>query len=141
MRRFIYRSLSGESTACELCKIKLELLVVTPCRGAHLYCASCLRANKDYCKLCDLRFDWNDLQRLQPGFSAGPFVSSQNSNNNLVDGPGERQGQLLDNGYSPVISDDMPSAKINFLMQKVESFSLILFIHSKLWQSAGLITD
>jgi hypothetical protein len=59
---------------------------------------------RDHCVLCAQDFDWNDLQRLQPGFEPSDFVFSK-----------APRGEQNQEGNEP----EMSSVKITYLMTKV----------------------
>ncbi|UIZ27176.1 hypothetical protein KXD40_002280 [Peronospora effusa] len=79
--------LQGVVTKCECCKRKLQLLMIIPC--GHLCCADCvedrIRRVGPICFQCNVVFDRETFQRLQPGFEfemVEEDVSLENNNPN-----------------------------------------------------------
>ncbi|KAF0694898.1 Aste57867_14240 [Aphanomyces stellatus] len=66
----------GKCTPCEDCRRHLQLLMVTVC--GHLICADCVERHvtthgfeepmQASCQVCGALYDWENFQRLQPGF-------------------------------------------------------------------------
>ena len=59
--------------------------MIAPC--GHLYCPDCLEHMGDYCERCRAHFDWNQLQRLQPGFEASDFVFALDATSSSAPAP------------------------------------------------------
>eukprot|EP00602_Paraphysomonas_sp_CaronLab_P006571 CAMPEP_0185034810 /NCGR_PEP_ID=MMETSP1103-20130426/25010_1 /TAXON_ID=36769 /ORGANISM="Paraphysomonas bandaiensis, Strain Caron Lab Isolate" /LENGTH=814 /DNA_ID=CAMNT_0027571601 /DNA_START=412 /DNA_END=2856 /DNA_ORIENTATION=+ len=83
---FIMATVKGDLSQCEWCGIQIPLLLIAPC--GHLQCPECMENTPrdsmgDYCVCCKSRFDWNDLQRLQPGFEASNYVFDTSSPSSL----------------------------------------------------------
>ena len=70
---YVLRARAGEASACESCRIILQLMMLTPC--GHICCAKCVEthaATEDLhpiCPTCQEPYDWEKFQVLQPGFS------------------------------------------------------------------------
>ncbi|CAE7548030.1 unnamed protein product, partial [Symbiodinium microadriaticum] len=69
--KYISDTVGGIASQCEWCKISLIKLIITPC--GHLYCPDCMDIMGDFCEKCCVYFDWNILQRLQPGFQSNEY--------------------------------------------------------------------
>ena len=65
VNNFIYRCTNGELSGCQQCGIQLQTLFVIPC--GHLVCPECIDSKTTTCPVCEIPFDIDDFQRLQPG--------------------------------------------------------------------------
>lgn len=108
VRQFMNRCLDGEISPCNRCNVLLSVLLLVPC--GHVVCPNCCRDTASRCAVCNMTFDWEDLQQMQPGFEAAPFVFDNPSTS--TDPPVE--------GYTPT-----PSAKIEYLMTKIVALEKI----------------
>jgi len=68
VKNFLHRATTEQTSSCMVCGIQLQTLMLIPCRSAHLICTDCMNISTNSCPVCDIDFDVDDFQRLQPGF-------------------------------------------------------------------------
>jgi SNF2 family DNA or RNA helicase len=65
-QNYLHRAVTEQLSACACCGMMLSTLLVFPC--GHLVCTECVDNKSTSCVVCELPFDVDDFQRLQPGF-------------------------------------------------------------------------
>eukprot|EP01041_Mallomonas_annulata_P009957 gene9957-20702_t len=121
--QFMNAVVEGVPWPCERCRDLYVVLLITPC--AHLFCPNCLEETGDHCFCCDRDFDWNMLQRLQPGFEVKDyqFEHTVTVTASFQQTQPHSQAQLQPLLSSAFISQESSiSSKAMFLVNKIKEF-------------------
>ena len=81
---YLHRALAEELTSCMCCGIELNTMLVTTC--AHLVCTECVTTEMRSCPVCEVPFDVDDFQLLQPNMLYEWAWNIENSNANIITG-------------------------------------------------------
>ena len=65
VENFLHRMTTEQLTGCMCCGIQLQTLFLLPC-GCQI-CTECVTPKTNQCGVCQIDFDVDDFQRLQPG--------------------------------------------------------------------------
>mmetsp|Transcript_39858 Transcript_39858/g.119939 ORF Transcript_39858/g.119939 Transcript_39858/m.119939 type:complete len:755 (-) Transcript_39858:80-2344(-) len=65
VHNYLHRATTGELSGCMCCGMQVQTLFVVPC--ACLVCTECIDSKTKSCPVCELAFDTDDFQLLQPG--------------------------------------------------------------------------
>jgi hypothetical protein len=65
VENFLHRMTSEQNSSCMCCGVDLQTLFLLPC--ACQICTECMTPSTETCPSCNVPFDIDDFQRLQPG--------------------------------------------------------------------------
>jgi hypothetical protein len=105
VENYLHRAAAEEFTSCMNCGIQLNTMLVMPC--AHLVCTECVAIDTKSCPVCDLAFDIDDFQLLQPGLN---YSWAWNVENAKKKGKNDRDivsDEAMDAGDVPADGNDL----------------------------------
>lgn len=67
VENYLHRAVAEELTSCMSCGIQLNTMLVMTC--GHLVCSECVTTEMQTCPVCEVPFNIDDFQLLQPGMN------------------------------------------------------------------------